>query len=112
MSSAVATRVPRADWLALAGRHRVLLATLFLIVFPVLMPFKAIAVNILIYGLFALGFNMLYGYARPAVVRPLPRCSAAAPTRAASLIDPLTARPGGSASIGFGRRPAMLLGRA
>ena len=26
------------------------------------MPFKAIAVNILIYGLFALGFNMLYGY--------------------------------------------------
>lgn len=55
--------VPPRDWLALAARHRVLLAALFLLVFPVLMPFKAIAVNILIYGLFALGFNMLYGYA-------------------------------------------------
>ena len=50
------------DWFALAVRHRVLLATAFLVVFPLLMPFKAIAVNILIYGLFALGFNMLYGY--------------------------------------------------
>jgi branched-chain amino acid transport system permease protein len=48
--------------MALAVRHRVLLAAAFLIVFPLLMPFKAIAVNILIYGLFALGFNMLYGY--------------------------------------------------
>ncbi len=53
----------RRDWLALARRHRVLLAAMFLLVFPLLMPFKAIAVNILIYGLFALGFNMLYGYA-------------------------------------------------
>ena len=51
------------DWLALAQRHRVLLAAVFLLVFPLLMPFKAIAVNILIYGLFALGFNKLYGYA-------------------------------------------------
>jgi branched-chain amino acid transport system permease protein len=40
----------------------VLLAGAFLLIFPLLMPFKAIAVNILIYGLFALGFNMLYGY--------------------------------------------------
>ena len=61
MSAAIAARAARADWMALATRHRVLLATLFLIVFPALMPFKAIAVNILIYGLFALGFNMLYG---------------------------------------------------
>ncbi len=53
----------RRDWLALAQQHRVLLAAIFLLVFPLLMPFKAIAVNILIYGLFALGFNMLYGYA-------------------------------------------------
>ena len=51
------------DWLLLAQRHRVLLAAIFLLVFPLLMPFKAIAVNILIYGLFALGFNLLYGYA-------------------------------------------------
>ena len=53
----------RRDWLVSAQRHRVLLAAIFLLVFPLLMPFKAIAVNILIYGLFALGFNMLYGYA-------------------------------------------------
>jgi branched-chain amino acid transport system permease protein len=53
----------RRDWLAMARRHRVLLAAIFLLIFPLLMPFKAIAVNILIYGLFALGFNMLYGYA-------------------------------------------------
>ncbi|MDP9096598.1 MAG: branched-chain amino acid ABC transporter permease, partial [Pseudomonadota bacterium] len=53
----------RRDWMALAQRHRVLLAAVFLLIFPLLMPFKAIAVNILIYGLFALGFNMLYGYA-------------------------------------------------
>ena len=62
MSAVIANRTTRSDWLALATRHRVLLATLFLIIFPALMPFKAIAVNILIYGLFALGFNMLYGY--------------------------------------------------
>ncbi len=48
--------------MALAGRHRVLLAVAFLLMFPLLMPFKTVAVNILIYGLFALGFNMLYGY--------------------------------------------------
>ena len=58
-----ATLPTRRDWLALAQRHRVLLAAIFLLIFPLLMPFKAIAVNILIYGLFALGFNMLYGYA-------------------------------------------------
>ncbi len=52
----------RHDWMALAVRHRVLLSAVFLLVFPMLMPFKAIAVNILIYGLFAVGFNMLYGY--------------------------------------------------
>ena len=62
MSLAVAAPVRRPDWMGLASRHRVLLAAAFLLVFPLLMPFKAIAVNILIYGLFALGFNMLYGY--------------------------------------------------
>jgi branched-chain amino acid transport system permease protein len=31
-------------------------------VFPLVMPFTALAVNILIYGLFALGFNLVYGY--------------------------------------------------
>ncbi len=49
------------DLVAGCKQHRVLLAIAFLVVFPLLMPFKAIAVNILIYGLFALGFNMLFG---------------------------------------------------
>ena len=53
---------PARDWLAWSTRHRVALAAAFLLVFPLLLPFKAIAVNILVYGLFAVGFNMLYGY--------------------------------------------------
>ena len=62
MSTTAALPAARTDWMALAGRHRVLLAVAFLLMFPLLMPFKTVAVNILIYGLFALGFNMLYGY--------------------------------------------------
>jgi branched-chain amino acid transport system permease protein len=52
----------RGHLLHLAQRHRVPLAALFLLVFPLLMPFKALAVLILIYGLYALGFNLLFGY--------------------------------------------------
>lgn len=43
-------------------RHRVAATLLFLLVFPLLMPYEALAVNILIFGLFAMGFNMLFGY--------------------------------------------------
>ncbi|WP_201449651.1 branched-chain amino acid ABC transporter permease [Bradyrhizobium sp. Ai1a-2] len=43
-------------------RHRVLLASIFVLIFPFVMPFTALAVNILIYGLYALGFNLLFGY--------------------------------------------------
>jgi len=32
------------------------------LIFPLVMPFTALAANILIYGLFALGFNLVYGY--------------------------------------------------
>jgi len=42
--------------------HRVLATTLFLMVFPWLMPYEALAINILIFGLFAMGFNLLFGY--------------------------------------------------
>jgi branched-chain amino acid transport system permease protein len=56
------TQRERPAILTLARRYRVLLAAAFLIVFPLLVPFKALAVNILIYGLFALGFNLVYGY--------------------------------------------------
>ena len=34
----------------------------FLMVFPLLMPYHALAINILLFGLFAVGFNLLFGY--------------------------------------------------
>jgi branched-chain amino acid transport system permease protein len=43
-------------------RHRVATVLLFLLVFPLLMPYDALAVNILIFGLYAMGFNLLFGY--------------------------------------------------
>jgi branched-chain amino acid transport system permease protein len=46
----------------LVQRHRVAAVLLFLLVFPLLMPYHALAVNILIFGLFAVGFNLLFGY--------------------------------------------------
>jgi branched-chain amino acid transport system permease protein len=50
------------SWFQFATRHRAALASLLVLVFPLVMPFTALAVNILIYGLFALGFNLVYGY--------------------------------------------------
>jgi branched-chain amino acid transport system permease protein len=49
-------------WFELAKLHRASLASLVVLVFPLVMPFTALAANILIYGLFALGFNLVYGY--------------------------------------------------
>jgi branched-chain amino acid transport system permease protein len=46
---------------AVAARP-VLSFVVFFAVFPFLMPYKALATQVLIYGLFALGFNVLYGY--------------------------------------------------
>jgi branched-chain amino acid transport system permease protein len=43
-------------------RHRVAAVLAFLLVFPLLMPYQALAINILIFGLFAVGFNLLFGY--------------------------------------------------
>lgn len=47
---------------ALAAAHPVLTFAAVFAVFPFLVPYKALATQILIYGLFALGFNLLYGY--------------------------------------------------
>jgi branched-chain amino acid transport system permease protein len=44
------------------SQHRVAAVLLFLLVFPLLMPYQALAINILIFGLFAVGFNLLFGY--------------------------------------------------
>jgi branched-chain amino acid transport system permease protein len=43
-------------------RNRVASVLLFLLVFPFLMPYDALSVNILIFGLYAVGFNLLFGY--------------------------------------------------
>src|SRR3954452_8879958 len=57
-----AKRLAPSGFLEFARRHRTLLAAIFLLVFPLLIPFRALAINILIYGLYALGFNLLFGY--------------------------------------------------
>jgi len=46
----------------LIARHRVLASSLLLMIFPFIMPYEALAINILIFGLFAMGFNLLFGY--------------------------------------------------
>lgn len=50
------------SFITLARQHRVASALLFLLVFPFLMPYDALSVNILIFGLYAVGFNLLFGY--------------------------------------------------
>jgi branched-chain amino acid transport system permease protein len=57
-------QVPAAPvgWFQFATRHRASIASVAVLVFPLVMPFTALAANILIYGLYALGFNLVYGY--------------------------------------------------
>ncbi len=43
-------------------QHRMAASMLFLLVFPFLMPYETLAINILIFGLYAVGFNLLFGY--------------------------------------------------
>lgn len=43
--------------------HRVLATVVFFAAFPWLVPYHSLAINVLIYGLFAVGFNLLFGYA-------------------------------------------------
>src|ERR1700744_6698452 len=51
-----------ASWFQSAPRPRASLASVAVLIFPLVMPFTALAANILIYGLYALGFNLVYGY--------------------------------------------------
>lgn len=48
-----------AGWIA---RNTLLSFFAFFLVFPFLVPYHALATQVLIYGLYALGFNLLYGY--------------------------------------------------
>lgn len=50
------------QWLRAIGKHRVAVTLLFFAVFPWLAPYHSLAINILIYGLYAVGFNLLFGY--------------------------------------------------
>ena len=52
----------KADFLNLVVRHRVAAVLAVLLVFPLVMPYEALAINILIFGLYAVGFNLLFGY--------------------------------------------------
>src|SRR5207245_8175401 len=54
----VTMRIAR-SWIA---THPVVAFLVVFAVFPYLVPYKALATQVLIYGLFALGFNLLYGY--------------------------------------------------
>jgi len=48
--------------IAFVRRHRVAAVIALLLVLPALMPYHALSVNILLFGLFAVGFNLLFGY--------------------------------------------------
>ncbi len=60
-SSSAETPV-KLHWLETARQYRFPLTLAFLLIFPWLMPYEALAVNILILGLYALGFNLVFGY--------------------------------------------------
>lgn len=65
MATAASDRAAAAPWrgvVALAARHRVAAVITFLLIFPWLMPYHALAINILVLGLYAVGFNLLFGY--------------------------------------------------
>jgi branched-chain amino acid transport system permease protein len=47
---------------SLFSRYSLLFILLFFIIFPFIVPYKALATQIIIWGLFALGFNVCLGY--------------------------------------------------
>ena len=47
---------------AWVATHPIVSFAVFFALFPFLMPYQSLATQVLIYGLFALGFNLLYGY--------------------------------------------------
>jgi len=67
MSSALKRTVPASAhkmdrWLQQVGLHRVAATVLIFACLPWVMPYPSLAINILIYGLYAVGFNLLFGY--------------------------------------------------
>jgi branched-chain amino acid transport system permease protein len=47
---------------AWVAAHPIVSFAVFFAVFPFIVPYQSLATQVLIYGLFALGFNLLYGY--------------------------------------------------
>lgn len=50
------------SWMHAIARHRVAATILFFVIFPLLLPYHSVAINVLIFGLYAAGFNLLFGY--------------------------------------------------
>jgi branched-chain amino acid transport system permease protein len=50
------------SWHALLGRHPAAAVLALLLVFPLIFPFHSLATNILLFGLFAAGYNLTFGY--------------------------------------------------
>ena len=55
-------RATTGSWYEFATRRRASIVAAVILIFPLVMPFTALAVNILIYGLYAVGFNLVFGY--------------------------------------------------
>ncbi len=56
-------RLKAPAWQEMVQRHQLLLLVICLAVVPLLLPFTSLAILILVFGLFAAAFNVLYGYA-------------------------------------------------
>jgi branched-chain amino acid transport system permease protein len=55
-------RTNAGGFVALISRNRVLSSATVLAVLPLLLPYPALAINVLIYGLFSTGYNLVFGY--------------------------------------------------
>jgi branched-chain amino acid transport system permease protein len=61
-ADAASAEIESATLSARLERNRVLASSAVLAALPLVLPHSALAINILIYGLFATGFNLLFGY--------------------------------------------------
>ena len=59
----IAAPTPAHAVVAAITRHRTLVLLVVLALFPLVAPYEALAINILIFGLLAVGFNLIFGYA-------------------------------------------------
>ncbi len=60
--TSIAAPASATDWFEKLARHRVALGILALVALRFVAPYEALATNIVIYGLFTLGCNLLLGY--------------------------------------------------